>query len=149
MSAGNNDLILGVSVDASDASRGFEQVSRDANKMAGEVAQASIKAGKGIDGIGDGAATSANNLDKATRNMIGSIQRTTAAMEAGQRGTTKYYEAIANQRGVSQDALCPYLAQLDQAIEKQKLASASMNNMGMSAGQLSQAMCRCNQAKHQ
>ena len=77
MSTGNQDLILGVSVDASDASRGFEQVSRDANKMAGEVAQASIKAGKGIDGIGDGAATSANNLDKATRNMIGSIQRTT------------------------------------------------------------------------
>ena len=140
MSAGNNDLILGVSVDASDASRGFEQVSRDANKMAGEVAQASIKAGKGIDGIGDGAATSANNLDKATRNMIGSIQRTTAAMEAGQRGTTKYYEAIANQRGVSQDALRPYLAQLDQAIDKQKQASASMNSMGLSAGQLSNAM---------
>ena len=140
MSTGNQDLILGVSVDASDASRGFEDVSRAANKMAGEVAQASIKAGKGIDGIGDGASTSANNLDKATRNMIGSIQRTTAAMEAGQRGTTKYYEAIANQRGVSQDALRPYLAQLDQAIAKQKQASASMNSMGLSAGQLSNAM---------
>ena len=104
------------------------------------MAQAGIKAGKSLDGIGNGADASAQKLDKSTRSIISSIQRTTATMEAGGRGTKEYYEAIANQRGANTDALKPYLAQLDAAIVKQKAASGSLDNMGMSAKQAAFAL---------
>jgi phage-related minor tail protein len=136
----NRDIVLRTVVDASDAKVGLDETSRAANKMAGEVALAAIKAGKAIDGIGTGADASAQKLDKSTRSIISSIQRTTATMEAGGRGTKEYYEAIANQRGANADALKPYLAQLDAAIVKQKAASGSLDNMGMSAKQTAFAL---------
>ena len=136
----NRDIVLRTVVDASDAKSGFDETSRAANKMAGEVAQAGIKAGKSLDGIGSGADASAQKLDKSTRSIISSIQRTTATMEAGGRGTKEYYEAIANQRGANADALKPYLAQLDAAIVKQKAASGSLDNMGVSAKQAAFAL---------
>jgi len=138
--ADNRDIVLRTVVDASDAKVGLDETSRAANKMAGEVALAAIKAGKAIDGIGTGADASAQKLDKSTRSIISSIQRTTATMEAGGRGTKEYYEAIANQRGANADALKPYLAQLDAAIVKQKAASGSLDNMGMSAKQTAFAL---------
>ena len=68
------------------------------------------------------------------------FDRHTAATEAGARGTSAYYEAIAKQRGVSVDALKPYLSQLDAAAEKQRAATKSMDGLGMSAGQTAMAL---------
>jgi len=105
--------------------QGLESVKRGANEMADSVARAGEKASKGISGIGTGAPVASQRLDSATRSMIGSIQRTTAAMEAGTKSGTKYFEALAAQRGVSLDVLRPYLNQLEAVNRAQNAATAS------------------------
>lgn len=129
-----------VVVDGTGAKQGFSEVKAAAQDMAQAVSQAGVTASKGVDAIGAGAPAAAAKVDGATRSLIGSIQRTTAVMEAGGRTTAKYYEALAAQRGVSLEALKPYLAQLDAVSAKQGVATAALNtgaaglnNLGMSA----------------
>src|SRR5690606_30083297 len=93
--------------------QGFEQVKQGARSMAQSVSAEAGKASKAVDNIGNGGSASSKKVENATRSMIQSIQRTTAAMEAGSRSSTQYYEALAGQRGVDVNALRPYLAQLE------------------------------------
>lgn len=129
----NRKIQLATEVDTTGARQGFEEVKAGARDMAQAVGQAGQAAGKGVESIGAGADGSAQKLDRATKSIIGSIQRTTAVMEAGERGSSKFYEALAKQRGVSPDVLRPYLEQLDAARRKQDAANESLNGMGMSA----------------
>ncbi|WUR15714.1 phage tail length tape measure family protein [[Empedobacter] haloabium] len=100
-----------------------------------------------MDGVGAGANRSAARVDAATRSLIGSIQRTTATMEAGSRTSREYYEALANQRGVNRDALRPYLDQLDAVAARQRAATAAVDaanpalaRVGVSAAQTAAAL---------
>ena len=131
---------LGVTVDASGARQGFDEVKAGARDMAHAVAQSGQQAGQGVDAIGSGGEASAQKLDRSTRSIIGSVQRATAAMEAGERGTRGYFESLAQQRGASVDALRPYLDQLDAANAKQEAARASLGTMGVSAKQTAAAL---------
>lgn len=124
---------LGVEVDASGARSGFGQVEAAAKDMAKSVAQSGQQAGKGVDSIGSGSDAAAKKLDSATKSIIGSVERATAAMKAGERGSASYFETLANQRGVSASALKPYLDELRQAEAAQNAAVGSLNTMGMSA----------------
>lgn len=124
---------LGVEVDSTGARKGFEDVTRSAKKAGADVAQAVKPASQAVDGIGAGGAAAAQKVDRATQSMIASIQRTTAAAEAGERGTAKYFETLAAQRGISSDALRPYLQQLDAARAKQDAATTSMDRMSAAA----------------
>ena len=127
-------------VDATGARQGFNEIKEAARDMATSVEQAGKKAGAGLEGVGDGAPKAAEKLDRATKSIIGSIERTTASMQAGERGTAKYFETLANQRGVNTEALKPYLDQLRQAEAAQKLASGSLDKMGISAAQTAAAL---------
>lgn len=127
-------------VDATGARQGFNEIKEAARDMATSVEQAGKTAGRGLEGVGDGAPKAAEKLDRATKSIIGSIERTTATMQAGERGTVKYYEALASQRGVSGDALKPYLDQLRQAEAAQKVASGSLDKIGISAAQTAAAL---------
>jgi len=100
-----------------------------------------------IDSIGAGANGAASRVDSATRSLIGSIQRTTATMEAGSRSSREYYEALANQRGINRDALRPYLDQLDAVASRQRVATAAVDasnpalaRVGVSAAQTAAAL---------
>lgn len=124
---------LGVSVDATEAKQGLNDIKTSAQSMAQSVAQAGAQAGKAVDGIGNGGASSASKVDAATKSMIQSIQRTTAVMEAGSKTSAKYFETLASQRGVDVNALRPYLDQLDALNAKQK-------DVGISAGQTANAL---------
>ncbi|AGW94596.1 hypothetical protein N234_31610 [Ralstonia pickettii DTP0602] len=115
--------------------------------MAQAVVTEGSKAGRAVSSIGDGGQQSAQKTEAATRSMVQSIQRATAAMEAGSKSSSQYYEALANQRGVNVEALKPYLAQLEAVEARQKQASvalnsgaASMDKMGVSAKQTAAAM---------
>ncbi|WP_209930522.1 phage tail length tape measure family protein [Paraburkholderia sp. LEh10] len=134
-------------MDATEARQGFSDVKDSARDMARTVVTESASAGKAIDSIGNGSGASSQKVESATRSMIQSIQRTTAAMEAGSRSSAQYYEVLANQRGVSVDALRPYLEQLEAVRTRQEQASAamssgsaSMERTGMSARALAAAM---------
>lgn len=131
MTEESRKIQIPVEVDATGAKAGFDQIKQGAQSMAQGVAQAGQVAAKGVDGIGAGADGSAKKFDAATRSIIGSIQRTTAVMAAGERGSTKYYEALAAQRGVPADALRPYLAQLDAVAAKQAQATGAFKSSGI------------------
>jgi DNA-directed RNA polymerase subunit F len=124
---------LGFEVDASGAKKGFDEVTRSAKSMADNVAKASKPASESVDKIGSGGDAAAKKLERSTQSMIASIQRTTAAMEAGDKTTSKYFQTLASQRGISSEALRPYLAQLDAAKAKQDAATSSLDKMGVSA----------------
>jgi phage-related minor tail protein len=117
---------LAATVDATGATEGFDQIKQGAKDMAQAVGQAGQSAGKAIDGIGAGGSGAAAKVDATARSLIGSIQRTTAVMEAGSRTSSQYYEVLANQRGVNVDVLRPYLAQLDAVTAKQKSATEAL-----------------------
>lgn len=131
---------IGTTVDATGARAGFDQVKQGARDMAREVSQAGQQAAKGIDGIGSGGAEAASKVDKATSSIVGSVQRATAALQAGEKGSAKYFEALASQRGISADVLRPYLDQLRKAEEAQRIASGGLQTMGVSAKQTAAAL---------
>lgn len=129
-----------VSLDTSSADAAFARVEQSAGKMARGVQDQAGKAGKSIGGMGDGGDQAAQKLDRSTKSIIASVQRATAAMEAGERGSAKYFETLANQRGANVEALRPYIAQLEAVRAKQDSAAASLGRVGISAGQTAAAL---------
>lgn len=127
--------------------QGAQEVKTTVADMANAVSQEAGRAGRAVDQIGDGGQQSSQKIERSTRSMIQSIQRTTAAMEAGSRSSAQYYETLAKQRGVDVSALRPYLDQLDEVQAKQRLATgalaaggAELNKYGMSARATAAAM---------
>ena len=124
---------LGITADSGEAEGAFKRV-EDAAKKAGKgVKEAGEQAGKGMDGFAEPIKDAPQKFDRATKSIIASIERATAAAEAGGRSSAAYFETIAKQRGISGDALKPYLDGLKQAEAAQAAAAASLGNMGMSA----------------
>lgn len=125
MATDTRKIQLGVGVDATGAKAGFQEVKDAARDMATSVTQAGQTASKGIDGMGDGAAGAATKVDRATTNLVGSIQRATAAAETGRKSGADYFEALAKQRNISPNAIKPYLDQLRAIEEQTKRATAA------------------------
>jgi len=116
-------VVLETQVNTTGARAGFNEIVREAGTMAGSVQRASQQADRAVDGIGGSASTSAKKVADAQRSLINSIQRTTAAMEAGGKSGSAYYETLARQRGVDPAALDAYLVQL-RAVERAQAQSA-------------------------
>lgn len=139
MTTDNRKVELGVTV-TDDTKPGFQSIAQGADNMAAKVTQSADKASKSVGGIGDGGDGAAQKLDKSTRSIINSVQRATAALEAGGNSSSKYFESIAGQRNVNADALRPYLDQLKQAERAQQVATGGLDKMGMSAKATSAAL---------
>lgn len=138
---------LEINVDASGVEAGVTKAKKSIGTLGQAAKGAAKEASAGLDGIGTGASGAAGKVDVSTRNMINSIQRQIAAMEAGSRSGAEYYRVLAQQRGVSVDALKPYLDQLDAVTAKQAVAATAMgkgaiefNKYGLSAKQTAAAM---------
>jgi lambda family phage tail tape measure protein len=134
-------------VGATGVEQGVEKAKRSLADLGVAAVVEGKKASEGVANIGKGGDQTAAKLDAATRSMIASIQRTTAATEVGKKTGSEYFAALANQRGVSADVLKPYLAQLDSAIAKQKAAEAALSatapalgKVGVSAAQTAAAL---------
>jgi phage-related minor tail protein len=134
-------------VNTTQTREGFNEISQQATTMAESVARSGGQAEQAVSDIGSGADRSARTVESAQRNLIGSIQRTTASMEAGSRSSSQYYEVLARQRGVDPSILAPYLEQL-RAIEAAQAAAAqsiqetvpSVDSLGASAAQTANAL---------
>jgi len=131
---------LEVGLDATGVKRGAQEVSDAAGKMSRDVQQAGATAGKSFDGIGEGAEQASQKADRATKRLIDSIQRTTAAAEAGGRSTAAYYEQLATQRGLNGDALRPYIDRLRQVERAQGDTGKAMAGTAVSAAQMQAAL---------
>jgi phage-related minor tail protein len=100
---------------------------------------AAQRAGQAITQTGTRAAGAARAVEGAQRNIIASIQRTTAAMEAGGRTTAAYYETMATRKGVDPASLTPYLNQLRAVEAAQGQAAESARAQAAAARDLAQA----------
>lgn len=129
-----------LTADASGVEAGVGSAKRSLADLGVTAAKEGKKAAEGVAAIGEGSQQAAAKVDASTKNLINSIQRATAAAEAGKKSGSEFYLALANQRGVSTDVLKPYLAQLDQALAKQKavqqvleVTAPTLDRVGMSA----------------
>lgn len=120
--------------DTTGVEAGVGRVNKTLAGLGTSAATAGKQAAAGIDEIGKGAAASAQKVDSATKNMVASIQRQIAATEAGTKSGRQFQESLAAQRGVSVDALKPYLDQLDAVTAKAKVATLAASKLTSSLG---------------
>lgn len=125
MTTDSRKIQLETEVNATGAKAGFKEIKDAGKDMAQSVAQSGQEAAKGLDAVGTGAASSAQKVDRATSNLIGSIQRATAATEAGKKSGAEFFESLAKQRNVPADAIKPYIDQLREAETRTKTLSAA------------------------
>src|SRR5690606_1407592 len=112
---------LRVTADATEARKGFSDVKDAARDMAQSVSKSGEQSGKGIDSIGRDADKAAKNVNRSTGSMVGSIQRLTAELTAGEKGTRKYFEVMADFKGIPREAIEPSLKVMDEVRSKQGL----------------------------
>ncbi|WP_238585731.1 phage tail tape measure protein [Comamonas sp. E6] len=96
-----------------------------AKEMAAGVEAAGKKAAQGLKPLETQPQQAAAAMSRAEKNMVGSIQRATVALQSGGKAGADYYEILAKQRGISGDVLKPYIDQLRQAEAAQKRLSQS------------------------
>lgn len=139
--------VLQISADTTGVEAGLAQVKRSIAGVGTSAVAAGKQAGDGLEEIGKGGTRAAPRVEASTNNIISQIQRTTAVLQAGERGSRAYYEALAPQRGVDLAALKPYLDQLEAVKKSQQQTTAALaaapvaiKNIGVSAGQTTQAL---------
>lgn len=128
---------LDIVVDPSGVEANVSKVKRTLAGIGATAEKVGEQASKGLDKVGQGGAQVSQKIDAATRSLIGQLQRTSAALQAGGRNTREYYETLANQRGANLEVLKPYLAQLDAVTAAQKRVSMSavdLDKVGTSRG---------------
>lgn len=130
-------LQLPVTVDSTGARQGFQEVSDAGRSMADDVVAAGRKASDGLKPLETQPQQAAAAMSRAERNMVGSIQRATVALQSGGKAGADYYDMLAKQRGISGDVLKPYIDQLRQAEAAQK---ALRQTAGISDGQRTNAL---------
>lgn len=126
-------IALQVEVDGSGVKPGIDDIKGQLDGLGKQAQRTGGELSKPFDDLPKRVKPAADSIDSTTRSIIGSIQRTTAAQKAGEKGSAAYYEALAGQRGVNTDILRPYLDQLRQAEAAQKAAVGGLGNMEMSA----------------
>lgn len=131
------DAQIGLTADASGVEAGVGRAKKSlaslgasATKMGQDVAGAGDKASKALGGLGDGGEKSAKKIERDTKSMQSSIQRYIATLEAGSKDSRKYWEQMADFKGVDKNALRPLLDQLDRVTAKTKETESAANRLG-------------------
>lgn len=148
MATENKKVELQAGFDAGGVKTGVNEAKEAIGDLARSAEQLGERAAKGLEKIGAGAQsgatdteTAAKRVDAATKNIISSIQRATALKTPGaEKGGASFFEALADVRGADKNALAPYIAQLRQAEEAQRLATSGLGKMEMSAKQTTAAL---------
>ena len=113
-------LTIQAELDATGVREGANEAVTAAKGMAAGVEDAGRKAAQGLQPLETQSQQSAAAMSRAEKNMVGSIQRATVALQSGGKAGADYYEMLAKQRGISGDVLKPYVEQLRQAEAAQK-----------------------------
>ncbi len=120
-----------LSADATGVEVGVGKAKKSLASLGATAQTEGKKAADGIEKIGAGGDAAASRVDRSAKSLINSIQRTTAAMEAGGQSNSKYFETLAAQRGVDTGVLKPYLDQLRAVEAAQATASAAIGKGGV------------------
>lgn len=111
------DAQLAISVDSTGVEAGIGRAKRTIASVGPAAAEAGKAASRGLETMGDGLGKADAKMQRDAARFINTIQRATAAAEAGSRSSSRYFETLAQQRGIDVNLLRPYLQQLD-AVEK-------------------------------
>lgn len=141
----NTEIKIGA--DASGVEAGVSKAKRSLKDLGDSAARAGKDAGAGIGAIGAGGDKAAKDVERATKNIQGQLQRAIASFEAGEKGSRKFYESLASQRGADVSTLKPLLDQLDAykgkadaAAQASVKASTSFTGLGAAAGLAARAV---------
>ena len=141
MSTITNEAIIKVTTDATGVEEGGRRIDASTartGKNLENLATTAKRTGKSLDdlgsssgmrAVGDGAGAAAGKVDRATLTMAASIQRATAAANAGAKSGADFYASLANARGLNMTALRPYLDQLDAVTRKTAQAAAAQRQL--------------------
>jgi hypothetical protein len=125
--------VIEVGVDSRGVDAGFAKIDGAVVKTGRTLESLGGSANKGFNDIDVGARKAAGAVDKSTKNLADSIQRATAAMSAGTKGSAEYYAALASSRGANVAALKPYLDQLDAMAKKTAIAADAQKRLDESS----------------
>lgn len=127
------DNMIRIGVDASGVEVGVEKAKKSIKSLGQAAQQGGRQASAGMKPAADGAAAAAagfeaadKRVERSLKSMERAIQRDIAMKEAGERGTRRYYEALAAQRGIPTAALNPFLSQLDKVNGKVRAGGISI-----------------------
>lgn len=137
-----NDLSIQaeVAVNAEKAEAAFDRVGDKATQMAAEVAGAAGKAGQAIDGIGSGAEKSADRFTRSEARMRDAIKKSTQELQLLGKTASEKLEFNIAAKGLDAGKFAPYIAELKQAEAAQRVATGSLDKMGISAAQTAAAL---------
>lgn len=124
----NTQLVFGANTAGAEAGvrtvkRSLKDLADSAAVAAKSIEGASDQAGKSLAGMGDGAEAAARKIQRDTSAMRGSLQRYLSTLEGGSKDSRKYWEAMADFKGVDKNALRPLLDQLDSYNAKTRVAA--------------------------
>ncbi|MFP5074599.1 phage tail length tape measure family protein [Neisseria sp. WLZKY-1] len=127
------DNMIRIGVDASGVETGVAKAKKSIHSLTVSVEQGGRRISAGMKPAADGAAAAAagfeaadKRVERSLKSMERAIQRDIAMKEAGERGTRRYYEALAAQRGIPTAALNPFLSQLDKVNGKVRAGGISI-----------------------
>lgn len=125
---------LATEVDASGATQGFEKVKQGAREMAVAVTQAGQQAGKGLDGVADGAKRAADGFTREEGRMRGAIQRATLDLKTLGAAASDKLQAKIEIQGLDTAKFAPYLAALREVEQAQRALQAKQTAAAFTDG---------------
>ncbi|CAN7185721.1 phage tail length tape measure family protein [Acidovorax sp. LjRoot117] len=133
-----------VVVNSEQAESAFNRVGDKAQQMANEVATSAGKAGQAVDKIGDGAGASAEKFTRAESRMSAAIKKATNELELLGKTASQRLEFNISDKGLDPKKFEPMLQRLRevevQAQQAQRVATGSLDKMGVSAAQTAAAL---------
>ncbi len=129
MAAGDLKGQIEIAVDATGVEAGIGRAKRSLADLGATAKAAGQQASQGLASAGSGGDAAAATVDRATKNIAASIERATAALNAGGRATSGYFATLAAQKGANADFLKPLLADLDAANAKSANAAHGMDGL--------------------
>lgn len=135
-------------------SQALDQQSKKATESFNKTQEAADQTGVGIKKViqeqkklAEEAEKTAKRQERATNSIIAAVQRSTAELEAGGKGTAAYQQKIAEQRGADLTKLEPYLAKLREIEKANESVNGSLgkgnrqlNEFGQTAKQTAAAL---------
>lgn len=129
-----------VIVNSEQAEGAFNRVGDKAQQMANEVATSAGRAGQAVDKIGDGAGASADKFTRAEARMRDAIKKSTQELQLLGKTASEKLEFNIQTKGLDATKFAPYIAELKQAEAAQRIATGSLDKMGVSAAQTAAAL---------
>lgn len=144
----SNETISGatieVGVDSSAAEAGLGRIDSSTARTGLNLENLGRRGAEGLNRVSSGADNASSRMDAATRNIAGAVERATAALIAGKKSSSEYFEELARSRGADLARLAPLIAQLRETEAAQARARAAMD--ATAASQAAAAEAARNQA---